>query len=90
MLHFLRTTGFVHIRGVFDPTEVEVFRQEAVRLAAVARPGDDRSWWAKDKDGEDVCCRLTYVNERSEILARVHTDERLVGLVEAMSATASN
>ena len=85
MRHFLHTTGFVHIRGVFDPSEVEVFRQEAVRLAAAARPGDDRSWWAKDKDGEDVCCRLTYVNERSEVLARVHTDERLVGLMDTMS-----
>src|ERR1019366_3993482 len=85
MLHFLRTTGFLHVGGVFDAAEVEVLGQEAVRLAAVARPGDDRSWWAKADDGADVCCRLTYVNERSEILAAVRTDERVARLVEAMS-----
>jgi hypothetical protein len=85
MRHFLCTTGFLHVRGVFNTAEVGDFRHEAVRLAALARPGDDRSWWAKSKDGADVCCRLTYVNERSEILARVHTDRRLAELVETMA-----
>jgi hypothetical protein len=85
MRHFLRTTGFLHVRGVFAAGEVEMFRRETVRLAGAARPGDDRSWWAKGKDGADVCCRLTYVNERSQILAQVHTDERLAQLVAAMS-----
>jgi hypothetical protein len=85
MRHFLRTTGFLHVRRVFAAGEVEGFRREAARLAAMAQPGDDRSWWAKGKDGTDVCCRLTYVNERSDILAQVHTDERLAQLVAAMS-----
>ncbi len=85
MHHFLRTTGFLHVRAVFDQSEIDQLRQEAERLAALARPGDDRSWWAKADDGAEVCCRLTYVNERSEMLARVHTDQRLAELVEAMS-----
>jgi ectoine hydroxylase-related dioxygenase (phytanoyl-CoA dioxygenase family) len=85
MRHFLQTTGYLHVRGVFDGGEVSGFRRETERLAAAARPGDDRSWWAKARDGADVCCRLTYVNDRSDILARVQTDDRLAELVAAMA-----
>ncbi len=85
MRHFLRTTGFLHVREVFDSDEVAALREEEQRLYALARPGDDRSWWATTGEGVDVCCRLTYVNERSELLARAHDHGRLASLVEAVT-----
>jgi hypothetical protein len=85
MAHFLRTTGFIHVRAVFGPDEVAVLRGEAERLLGLARPGDDRSWWATTAQGTEVCCRLTYVNERSDLLARAHEHNRLAALMAAMT-----
>jgi hypothetical protein len=81
---FFRATGFVHIRGVFSPDEMAGVVSEVERLAAMARPGDDRSWWAKNADGREVLCRLIYINERSELLARAHEDGRLQKLIGAV------
>jgi ectoine hydroxylase-related dioxygenase (phytanoyl-CoA dioxygenase family) len=85
MRHFLRTAGFIHVRGVFGRGTVAAFSEEVERLRGLARTGDDRSWWATTVDRTDVCCRLTYVNERSEILARAHEDDRLAALVGAVT-----
>ncbi len=79
----LSGSGFVHIRGVFDAAAVAALRDEIARLQALARPGDDRSWWATTSDGSEVCCRLTYVNERSELLGQIHEDRRVVSVVAA-------
>jgi Phytanoyl-CoA dioxygenase (PhyH) len=73
---FLRLAGFVHIRGVFDETEVATLRAETERLRAAARPTDGRSWWAKDSTGADVCCRLIYATLSSEVVADFVDDER--------------
>jgi ectoine hydroxylase-related dioxygenase (phytanoyl-CoA dioxygenase family) len=74
---FLRTAGFVVLRGVFDADEVAAFDREVQRLMGVATPADNRSWWATNASGDEVCCRLTYTNERSSLLADVHEDPRL-------------
>jgi hypothetical protein len=79
---FLRRAGFVHIRGVFDETEVAAVRAEVERMRAAARPTDGRSWWAKDSTGADVCCRLIYATRSSEIMADFVDDERFPPLAE--------
>jgi len=74
---FLTTTGFLHVRDVFTPDEVAAVNAEVDRLAAEARPGDDRSWWAGTESGEQVLCRLIYASLRSEAIAAMESDERV-------------
>jgi hypothetical protein len=77
---FLTTTGFLHVRGVFDADEMAAANAEVDRLAALAEPGDDRSWWATDADGAEQLCRLVYATQQSEVLAALEQDERLTRL----------
>lgn len=83
--HFFHQTGFVHVRDVVTDDERARLASEVDRLRAEARPGDDRSWWATDREGRQVVCRLTYINERSETLAHVHEMESITGLVDALT-----
>lgn len=73
--------GFALVKRVFDHDELEALRAEADRLMGLAKPGDDRSWWAANADGDDVLCRLTYVSERSQLFADLHLDPRLDNLI---------
>jgi len=74
---FLVTTGFLHVRGVFDAAEMAAASAEVDRLARLARPGDDQSWWATDADGGERLCRLVYATQRSEGLAGLEQDDRV-------------
>jgi Phytanoyl-CoA dioxygenase (PhyH) len=78
--NFLRRAGFVHIRAVFDETEVALVRSEVERMRTAARPTDGRSWWAKADTGADVCCRLIYATLSSDALADFVDDERFARL----------
>jgi hypothetical protein len=80
----LRAAGFVHVRNVLSPDEVRELGAEIDRLVALARPGDrDRSWWTRDVDGNAVVCQLKYGAVGSPLVAELHTDPRLLALVEA-------
>ena len=59
MAHFLRTAGYLFVRGVFPPSEIAAFRTEAEALAGEARKGDKLSWWGRNADGEEVLTRVT-------------------------------
>jgi ectoine hydroxylase-related dioxygenase (phytanoyl-CoA dioxygenase family) len=74
---FLHTAGFAVIRDVFAPDELAAFDAEERRLRQQATPDDKRSWWARNAAGDEVCCRLTYVSERSELIGGLHDDPRL-------------
>ena len=78
--HFLRTAGFAVVRAVFSAGEIAAFNAEVARLRAAATPDDGRSWWATDASGCEVCCRLTYVSERSSVFASMHDDPRIARL----------
>jgi ectoine hydroxylase-related dioxygenase (phytanoyl-CoA dioxygenase family) len=75
--HFLRTAGFVVLRDVFSAGEIARFDAEANRLRSAATVDDNRSWWATNGGGAEVCCRLTYVSQRSADFAELHDDPRL-------------
>jgi ectoine hydroxylase-related dioxygenase (phytanoyl-CoA dioxygenase family) len=81
LAHFLHTAGFLVLRHVFAPDEIAMFDAEARRLRAQAGPDDNRSWWATDAAGNEVCCRLTYVSERSPAFASLHEDPRIRRIV---------
>ena len=76
---FLHEAGFVHLRGVMEPTEVEALRQDVDDAVAEARPDDRRSWWTT-VGGRDVCNRVNYLNDQSERIAALGSDERLVAI----------
>ena len=77
---FFRQAGFVHLRGVFAPAEVDELADEVERLRDAARPGDGRSWWATRADGGEVCCRVTYTTLTSARIAALADDPRVRGL----------
>ncbi|HMC39928.1 MAG TPA: phytanoyl-CoA dioxygenase family protein [Acidimicrobiales bacterium] len=73
----LRAMGYLHVRGVFTPGEMAAAGAEIDRLAAEARPGDDRSWWVTAQDGSSQLCRLVYATLRSPVLAALEGDPRV-------------
>jgi ectoine hydroxylase-related dioxygenase (phytanoyl-CoA dioxygenase family) len=81
MRHFLRTAGYLLVKGVFSAAEVEVFRRHGETLRALAREGDKLSWWAKDAAGTSTLCRVTHAGRVHE-LRTLYTDPRLQRLKE--------
>jgi hypothetical protein len=79
MSHFLRTAGFVLVRGVFAEQECEAFLAEARELASEATPGDKLSWWSKDAAGREVLCRVTRAAAKPRLATLPH-DARVVSL----------
>jgi ectoine hydroxylase-related dioxygenase (phytanoyl-CoA dioxygenase family) len=77
MRHFLATTGYLVVRNVFAPDEIAALTARVAEERAKARPGDNRSWWATDADGHEVCCRLTYLGLRHDDFVRLAHDPRL-------------
>jgi hypothetical protein len=76
MRDFLQRAGFLHLRGVFGIEEVEGLNREVDAAVEHARPDDQRSWWTKVQ-GKDVCCRVNYLDDRSETVAALAHDPRL-------------
>jgi ectoine hydroxylase-related dioxygenase (phytanoyl-CoA dioxygenase family) len=79
MAHFLRTAGYLLVRGVFSAEEVESFRRHGERLRAMAREGDRKSWWARNAAGESILCRVTHAARIPE-LRGLYADPRLLRL----------
>ncbi len=73
----LRTMGYLHIKGVFSAEEMAAADREIDRLASLARPGDDQSWWVTTEDGSKALCRLVYASLRSPLLAALESDLRV-------------
>jgi len=82
MAAFLDRMGYLHVRAVFGPEELTVLSDEVERLRAEARPDDKRSWWATGAGGEDVCCRVTFMADRSAALGALADDARLRRLAD--------
>jgi hypothetical protein len=74
---FLHRAGFVHLRGVLHPDEIDALRTEVDRAVTSARPDDRRSWWTT-VGGTDVCNRVNYLNDRSDLIAGLGADPRFV------------
>ena len=73
----LQTMGYLHVRSVFSAAEMSAANAEIDRLAALARPGDDQSWWVTDEAGDSALCRLVYTSLRSSVLAALEGDARI-------------
>lgn len=64
----LATNGFVVLRQAFGAEDVDRYSTEVNRLIGEATPRDGASWWTTDAAGADQCCRITYAEERSDLL----------------------
>ncbi len=74
---FLFRAGFVHLRGVMDGQEIEGLRAAVAEAIDDARPDDRRSWWTT-VDGNEVCNRVNYLNDRSPLVAGLGADHRFL------------
>jgi hypothetical protein len=79
MAHFLRTAGYLFVRGVFSESEIARLRAEAEELAGEARKGDKLSWWGRNAAGAEVLTRVTRAAAKPGLRA-LPADPRLVAL----------
>jgi len=77
MRHFLREAGFLRVRGVFSPGEIEVLCEETGRLGSTAKPGDRNSWWTRLATGDTVLCRVNYAGLASARIGALEEDPRV-------------
>lgn len=79
MAHFLATAGYLVVRRVFTPDEVDAMLDDSDVLRREARPGDGRSWWGRQADGSEVLCRVLDANRLPRFRSLV-AEPRLVAL----------
>src|SRR4029453_13839178 len=79
--------GFARVPGVCAAAEGGAMGEGVGRLAAAARPDDRRSWWARNAEGEEVCCRLLYTSEQSDVIPAIAGDGRLDALLAPTGET---
>ena len=80
--HFLRTAGYLWVRGAFDADEVAGMLANTAVLADEARPGDMTSWWGRDSGGAEVLTRVLRAASRPGLRA-LADDPRICRIVEA-------
>ena len=78
--HFLRTAGYLYLRGAFAPDEVASMLDDAAVIADEAVPGDQESWWGRNAAGDEVLTRVLRAASRPR-LAALHDDLRVLRLV---------
>ena len=74
--HFLEQAGFLHIRAVFDESEMARLGADIDEWIAKARPDDGESWWAENERGESEAVRVLFFYEKSAALPALVGDDR--------------
>ncbi|HEY3673989.1 MAG TPA: phytanoyl-CoA dioxygenase family protein [Acidimicrobiia bacterium] len=74
---FLQRAGYLHIAGVFDEGEMDAVSRDMDAAAPTYSRGDGRSWWAKNRAGDDLLVRMQYFDEVSPAVERLVGDDRL-------------
>jgi hypothetical protein len=62
---FLRSAGFLHLRGWLDPADMATIADDIARAEPAYSKGDGRSWWATTNDGSDRAVRLQHFHQHS-------------------------
>jgi hypothetical protein len=74
---FLAEAGFVHVRGVYDESEMAAVSADMDAAAPTYQRGDGRSWWARTNDGVDRLVRMQGADAVCPSIGRLVEDERL-------------
>ncbi len=80
MADFLRTTGFILVREVVPPREIERLSEAAEELRARAKQNDPMSWWGSHRDGRAILTRVLNGGAHPRIRALLR-DPRLLRIV---------
>jgi len=76
MRHFLEQAGFLHIRGVFDESDMAALGADIDEWIARATPDDGESWWATDDQGVSQAVRVLFFYEKSATLRELVASDR--------------
>jgi hypothetical protein len=76
MSHFLEQAGFLHLRSVFDESEMTALATDVDEWISRAEPDDGESWWATDEAGNDQAVRVLFFFEKSAALRALVDDPR--------------
>ncbi len=83
--HFLRTTGFLIVKGAMADRRQEL-AEEIERLRAEAREGEIFSWWTDNlTTGERFPYRLMFISERSQIVRSLMNDDPTIASLVALA-----
>ena len=74
--HFVRETGFLHLRGWVDPALMPRISADMDRVVPTHVEGDGSSWWAQLTDGTRVCVRLQEFVQHSEATVEMLSSQR--------------
>lgn len=78
--HFLSEAGFLHLTSVFSESEMAAVSAEMDAATAIYTPGDDRSWWARTRDGDNRLVRMQWFHQHSPTTAALLADDRVLGI----------
>ena len=76
MRTFLETNGYLHLRGVFDPADIERISADMDAAAPTYQPDDRNSWWATLTDGTKRVVRMQHFDEHSPTTAELLASAR--------------
>ena len=81
MSNFLRQTGFLVVRQAYDAELIAQLGRELDRVIDESTEGNLYSWWATDLHGDRFPYRLTYLSEKSDVIAGLYGHPRTRQLV---------
>src|SRR3954466_11854043 len=79
---FLQRAGYLHLEGVFTEDEMAAVSRDMDAAAPTYSRGDGRSWWARNRGGDDLLVRMQYFDQVSPTVERLVADERLQRLAD--------
>src|SRR5215207_2604166 len=79
---FLQLAGYLHISGVFDEEEMAAVSRDMDAAAPTYSLGDGRSWWARNRAGDDLLVRMQYFDQVPPAVEPLVGDDRLQRLAD--------
>lgn len=77
MAKFLRATGYLHVRAVFDADRIAELSGEVDRVRESLTPEMGDAWWSTNTSGEQVVTRINYLDRWSSTLKAACFDDRV-------------
>jgi hypothetical protein len=77
---YLEGAGYLHLRGVFTPDEMQRISDDMDAAEPEYTDGDGHSWWATLADGRRRVVRMQQFEDRSPTTAALLDDDRLLAL----------
>jgi hypothetical protein len=85
--HFLRESGYLHLRGWLDPADMAAISADMDRVVPLYTEGDGKSWWVTLKDGLRRCVRMQEFVEHSPTTARMLSSDTWERLRQILAST---